>query len=363
MPDVATSLDALTPAWLTATLSARFPGIAVGAARVAPLDTGHNYVGNLARVELAGVTGAADAPPAIVAKLVPEAAAARALGVGMGIYLREALFYDSLAGSVASRPPDCYGVSFDVDSGFSALLLEDLTDLEVGVQSAGYTPQRARATVLQLADQHAAFWNAAALADMPWLPIWNQPAMVGFVTHAFAQVWPACQAVFAAWLTQDDVALGDRLGAALPGLMAAIGEPPVTLLHGDARYDNLLFDRGDADAPPRTVDWQFVARGRGTQDIAYFLTQSGDAGVSARHERGLVAAYHDRLVARGVADYPADACWIDYRKFALYGLVYPIFATGLVDPANSAQLEATAAILRRGFDAAARLDSASLVPI
>jgi hypothetical protein len=359
MTRVATSLGELSPDALTAMLSRRFPGVAIVAATVRPLEGGHNYVGNLARVELTDATGAATVPRSLVAKLVPKAAAARDLGSAMGIYLREALFYTSLANSTPGRPPECYGTAFDVDSGLAALLLEDLTHLDVGVQTTGYTRARARATICQLADQHAAFWGGAALADMPWLPVWNQPEMAGFVTHAFGQAWPACRAVFADVLTPADIALGDRLATSLARLMDAIAEPPVTLLHGDARYDNLLFDRGDADAPPRTVDWQFVARGRGVQDIAYFLSQSGDG---AAIERDLVAAYHERLVERGIADYPAEDCWADYRRFALYSLVYPIFATGLVDPADTAMLAATATILRRGFDAALRLESASLIP-
>jgi hypothetical protein len=134
----------------------------------------------------------------------------------------------------------------------------------------------------------------------------------------------------------------------------------VTLLHGDARYDNLLFDRQDDSLPPRTVDWQFVARGRGTQDIAYFLTQSGDGPLAAAHERDLVAAYQARLCAGGVTDYDFEQCWTDYRRFALYSLVYPVFATGLIDPADAAQRAATATILRRGFDASVRLDSVAL---
>lgn len=361
MTNIAARIDELTPQWLTETLTGRFPGVAVTAASAKPLEIGLNYVGNLARVELTGASGPAGLPNSLVAKMVPLAPAARDLGVSMGIYLREALFYEHLAPSVPSRAPHCYGVSFDLSSGLAALLLEDLTDLEVGVQSVGYTLPRARATVLQLADQHAAYWGGEAVSDIPWLPVWNQPEMVGFINHAFAQAWPACQAVFADVLTPADIALGDSLAGSLTGLMNAIAEPPVTLLHGDARYDNLLFDIANNEAPPRTVDWQFVARGRGTQDIAYFLTQSGDSAMAAASERDLVQSYHDRLVANGVGGIDPDRCWRDYRLFALYSLVYPIFATGLIDPANAPQRNATATILRRGFDAAARLEAVNLV--
>lgn len=360
MKSVATSLSGLTPEWLTECLSARYPGIRVGAAQIAPLDIGPSYHGNLARIELHGVSGAA-APTTLVAKLVADSPAARDLGVGMGIYLREALFYEQLAPSVRLRPPICHGAAYDPETGLSTLLLEDMTDLEVGVQAAGYTPARARATVLQLADQHAAFWNDDTLAGHAWLPIWNQPEMVAYIKASFPRAWPYCRSLYETQLTPQDAALGDGLGNALATLMEAIGTPPVTLLHGDARYDNLLYDAADPSVPPRTVDWQFVARGRGPQDLAYFLTQSADAEVAATNERDLVGAYHERLLENGIAGYPAEACWDDYRRCTLYSLVYPIFTAAMVDPADAGQVEAVALALRRGFNAANRLDSAGLL--
>ena len=222
-------------------------------------------------------------------------------------------------------------------------------------------PWTARATVRQLADQHAAWWDDASLAGIAWLPIWNQPEMVAFVASGYAQVWPGCQAAFGDSLDTADIALGSRLAENLAPLMEAIAAPPVTLLHGDARYDNLLFDAADATVPPRTVDWQFVAVGRGAQDIAYFLTQSADADLAAAHEDDLVAAYHARLVENGVAGYSLDACWDDYRRCALYSLVYPVFTAAMVDPSQAGQRTSMASILRRGFGAAIRLDAAALL--
>jgi hypothetical protein len=360
MISVVTDLAGLTPEWLTACLAERYPGIRVGAARVAPLEIGPSYHGNLGRIDLLDVTGA-DVPSSLVAKLVSGAPAARALGIGMGIYLREALFYAHLSPSVRLQPPICHGVAYDPDSRLSAILLEDLTALEVGMQDAGYTPERARATVLQLADQHAAFWDDASLADHVWLPIWNQPEMVAFVVGGYAQVWPACRDSYTDVLDGDAIAVGERLAKYLAPLMTAIGTAPVTLLHGDARYDNLLFDPADPTAPPRTVDWQFVARGRGAQDLAYFLTQSAAEDHAAAHERELVAAYHARLVDNGVEGYPADACWDDYRRCALYSLVYPVFTAGMVDASIAGQRDSMATFLRRGFAAALRLESMKLL--
>ena len=88
------------------------------------------------------------------------------------------------------------------------------------------------------------------------------------------------------------------------------------LVHGDYRLDNLLFATAAGGPPCTAVDWQLVAVGLPARDIGFFLGTGLPREERARHERGLVAAYHDALVGHGVDDYSFEQCWDDYR----YGL-------------------------------------------
>src|SRR3546814_17941782 len=82
--------------------------------------------------------------------------------------------------------------------------------------------------------------------------------------------------------------------------MEYAGTGPVTLLHGDARHDNLMYP--DDGSPPHIVDWQFVANGRAMVDIAYYLCPGGDATLVAPMERDVIGAYPDALMRAGAAD-------------------------------------------------------------
>ncbi len=88
------------------------------------------------------------------------------------------------------------------------------------------------------------------------------------------------------------------------------------LVHGDYRLDNLLFATSSGAPPCTAVDWQLVAIGLPARDLGYFLGTGLKADERAVHDRGLVAAYHDALVAYGVRSYSFEQCWDDYR----YGL-------------------------------------------
>lgn len=358
MSAVPTTLAEITPDWLTAALGDRLPDTVVTEAEVAPLHDIANYNGNLAKVLLKYAAQGGDAPDSLVAKLVPDNERMLHLGTSLGVYRREAALYSAVGSATGVRLPNLFGLSEDSETGISALLLEDLSHLRTGDQYSGFTLAEAQAALLQFAHQHAAWWDRPELGTLAWLPAWNEPAMVEFAASAYAQIWPACAATFEDILPAEAVTLGGRLADILGDLMNDVAAPPVTLVHGDARHENLMFDPADESAAPYVIDWQFTARGRGVMDVAYYLTQSGPPELAAAHERTLVERYHEELCQAGVTGYSAAQCWEDYRRFAYYALVYPVFAAGFVDPENDDQRAAISVILGRAVSAILRLDAA-----
>ena len=59
--------------------------------------------------------------------------------------------------------------------------------------------------------------------------------------------------------------------------------------------------------------WQSLGRGPGVYDLAYLLGGSVTLEVRRTHEDSFLHAYHDRLVAHGVADYSFEDLVADYR--------------------------------------------------
>ena len=96
--------------------------------------------------------------------------------------------------------------------------------------------------------------------------------------------------------------------------------------HGDYRADNLFFD---ADGSVAALDFQLIGTGRGTYDLAYFITQSLEPGRRLRARAGAcsTAGAAGLVRRRGVpAAGHLDAAWEDYRQAALFCLVYPVVA-------------------------------------
>lgn len=301
----------VTPRWLESVLRAGGQPVTIGAVRVAPIGTGQT--GATFRITVDYVAPRPALPDRFVVKLPSQDAAVRER-VALG-YRCEHAFYTDVVDTVRVPTPRFFHCDVS-DNGFDfVLLLEDLTPAKQGDQIRGCSVDEARLAVRALAGLHGPRWNDPAWSTFTGtvMPLPDRASADGL--GAIAKM--------AADTTLGH--LGDTLSDAdrqtVTEAMARVAdwlltEPNrFTLLHGDFRLDNLLFD------PDRTrvavVDWQTIAVGLPTRDLAYFLGTSLQPEARARSERALVADYHRALCSYGVSDYGIDTCWNDYRLGAL----------------------------------------------
>ena len=267
------------------------------------------------------------APATVVAKLSAEDPSSLQAAVMQRLYEREVCFYQHLRGRTAVTTPGYLHSDIDIASGQFVLLLEDMRPVAAVDQLSGFTVEHARAALTQAAALHAPFWGQPEFDDYDWLNHGRNTAEV------LAQIVPVlieqfCER-YAAELGSESALLG-RLGAhaAKPA-----SEPagPITVIHGDFRTDNMLFDAKGGDVPVAVVDWQTIDRGSGLIDVAFLLGTALDPHVRAAHEQELVRGYFETLCAAGVRDYDWDQCWTDYRRQASYAVVFLAPAAMLVE--------------------------------
>jgi len=310
-PSVVDGPDALTPEWLTAALRGAGTDVIVSDVRAEPIGTGQ--IGSTYRLHLRYRGDDADAPPTIVAKFAGGDPAGRALVAGG--FVKEVGFYARLADTVHVRRPRCWYAAISDDTTSFTLLLEDLADARPGVQADGCSPQQALDAVRNVAALHAPRWNDAALLDHDFLTP-SDEASAAFVGELLVGATEEFVSRYDARLGDDDKATLREAARACTAWQLTRREP-FALVHGDYRLDNLMFPvegRGVC-----ALDWQTVTVAPPLRDVAYFLGNSLHTDTRRAEEERLVAAYHAELVARGVDDYSADDCWLDYRLGQLQG--------------------------------------------
>lgn len=318
-----TSVEALTPQWLSEVLQTDVTGF-----QVERFGEGAGLIGMVVRLHL----DAAGGPSSVIAKFPSAAAVNRGVAETYDMYGREVRFYRDVASRVRLRTPACYFGEFDDATHDFVLLLEDLRAFRIGDQVAGCTLDEARDILAALARFHASVW---APTDLDHIVLHDNAGQRDGMVAGFRAGWPACLERFAELIPASARDIGERFPDNVPRLMSEMCAAPVCVIHGDLRIDNVFFEEHGKDRQIALVDWQAVCRSAPEHDVAYFVTQSVPKAV--RSQQDLLAHYQQvlsqELAGRGI-EYDLDASSRRYRVAALYLLCYAVVIAGTLDMGN-----------------------------
>ena len=323
-PAIVSNPDAVDAAWLTDVL--RHSG-AVAEARVigaVPTRVGDGMLGESVRFDLTYDRPADDAPTSVVAKFPSADPTSRATGAGLGLYLKEARFYQDIAPTVAIRTPRPFMAQIDEATGDFVLVLEDMGPARGGNQLTGCSLADAETAMEEAAALHGPRWADPTLAD---IPVFGASAVSPeFLLEAFPGIFQAFEARYADVLEAEHMAACRTFSENLAGYYA--GPPaPMTLQHLDFRLDNMLFDPQGGRWPLAVLDWQSLSLGPGVLDVGYFIGAGLTEDIRRKHEKDLLRRWLEALKRYGVKDYGWDQAWDAYRHYLLHGVFTAIFAS------------------------------------
>jgi hypothetical protein len=162
---------------------------------------------------------------------------------------------------------------------------------------------------------------------MGWLA---DPARTHRVFDMMGQGLPALISRFGDQLEPEHLRLFEKV---LPsaGVWVRGWSAPTVVQHGDFRADNTLLGVEPRTAPVTVIDFQTVRLGPPGIDPANFLASALSTETRRAVERDLIAEYHRKLVAAGVADWSFDQCWDGYREGAMYAIFLFVGMAGQVE--------------------------------
>ena len=198
-----------------------------------------------------------------------------------------------------------------------------------GDQVTGCQPEEAATLLREMARFHATWWDHPRLSSLDWIPMGNDPVNQS-AEQAYQDAFEPFLKNFGDRLSPRALAIAERFKDKIIAIEEEFAKPPLTIAHGDLRYDNLYFG---ADGMA-VADWQIVLRARGPYDVAYFMSQSVNPAERRASEMDILRSYHETLLQQGVKGYTFEQCFDDYRACAMFCLVYPVISGGTLDLAN-----------------------------
>lgn len=298
---VPADIHAIGVPWMAEALGPELAGDALTAISVTQIGQDSGHLGTSARVSLTYAAGSRSGPPSLVVKMAAQSLESLETARRGHLYEREHRFFTELAPHTDVRAPRCHAAGYDHGSGLFALVLEDVAAHADSDQIAGCSPARAEQVLRQLARLHASWWERAELSQHAWLTSFVDGARIANMRRLLAQGWPSLCAELGNRLPREAAQIGAEVLAGFAPTLRGLDQQAQTLLHGDTRLDNFMFDAGTSRSPVVLLDWQNVSRGPAIAELGYFLAQNLTVEDFEAHLDALLETYCLELAAHGVA--------------------------------------------------------------
>jgi hypothetical protein len=309
------TVDEITPEWLTRVLreSGAIDGARVESFSAAGLDGG--LVGDVNRLELVySADGDSSIPQTVIAKIAHSDDEKRGKHNSNGFYEREVRFYQNFNSDVGIATPFAYGAEYEEDSGYFILLLEDLGRYRSISQHDSCSLTEGKSAVQTLAKLHSKWWESDRIYESDWLRNFSDDEFLSGISDVYNNSLEKFLEIGDNYFAAGYESVARKFGESFLEVMGHFGKGPVTLMHGDFRLGNLLFDdREGATDPVYAFDWQLAGRGKGVIDLAYFVGWSFSNQDRQRHEKQLLADYYDSIIDLGVTNYSSEEFNVDVR--------------------------------------------------
>ncbi|HEV2365934.1 MAG TPA: phosphotransferase [Caulobacteraceae bacterium] len=313
-------LEAVTPQWLSAVL-----GASVADFVAEPVGDGAGFMGVVTRLRMDYRAAGTPGPRSVILKLPSGHAGARMQAGAFGHYAKEVAFYRNLAARAPVRTAKPLFCGFDAAGMRFCLILEDLAPARTGDQLGGLSRDEMAASVEAAAVLHGRWLGAVELQTFPWLPGLDDPTQL-----ALAEILPRCLPRYLEFTggSAEAAAVAGCLGPRIALLLRVLARRRRTLVHGDLRGDNLLFD--GLAGPVAFIDWQLVHKGTGLTDLAFLFTSSLATDDRRALEGELMSLYLDTLKATGAA-METRAAWRDYALSLALCWVWTVIGIGSLE--------------------------------
>lgn len=296
----------ITTEWLNAAFK---EGNAVPSASVADfsledIGEGAGFTATVVRINLTFDRVHPDLPASCIIKIPSVDPVVREQAISADLFGRENTFYSNYGSNGPGRPPQHYYSIADRENDDFILVMEDLGHARFVKQLEGTNAKDALAVVRTLGKINAHHCETETLKSMSWLPIF--PVLANQFISSYAEGTPLLLQNFGDFIPADfQAAMNAGTKAHLP-ISKFLMTRPNSLVHGDARIENIAFEAGGGPESVRIFDWAGALRGPAIYDLTYFIAGSLDTDLRRSMESDILEAYYAEMLEGGVQNFSMD---------------------------------------------------------
>lgn len=355
--EVPARYEAITPAWLTDLLCRSVPGAQVVSYELGPVDNGSS---NRRRIHLAynEVGHSRGLPRSVFCKAAHTLIHRTFLRVSRAT-VNEVTFYRHLRAHLNLAAPNAYLADYDAEAWTSIFVFEDMAgNATFCDESTEVDFQRACNQMDVLATLHGSTHERTDLFTageglLPWNELWQRYLDFGHAEY--------CAKGFAGAVERGLIPqrLARRESEVWPRTTECVlrhAELPRMVTHNDVHLKNWFLMQ---DGQMGLGDWQCLAIGNWSRDVAYTISTALTVDNRRRWDKELLHYYLERLRENGGPRVPFEEAWNLYRQqlFAALSFWTVTLTPSIQQPENLQPEHTTVEFLRRISTAIDDLDA------
>lgn len=246
----------------------------------------------------------------------------------LDLYEREFYFYQCINPYINVSTPQCFGIIKDDMLRSKGILLENLYEqgmsinLDLNTESIDVSLR----ILKRMAELHAGFSIPTLQEVFPLLKKHNDPTFNPVWANYIQSHWESFQQRWEFMMTPEQLALMKVIADKFQSIQDYLSQGMLTLCHGDIKSANIFYKKEkDGSYEPYFIDWQYIAYGKGVQDLAFFMIESFEKEVMVGYNEIFKRYYYHHLTSEGKKkgfEYPYNEFEKDFMVATCY---FPFF--------------------------------------
>ena len=246
----------------------------------------------------------------------------------LGLYERENYFYDKISNNININYPKFYGLIKDDNFNNIGILMENLKVKQYALNlNLNLEKIEVSLNVIEnMAKMHSKFWNKNLKKIYPELKKHNDPFFNPKWKNFIGENWEIFKGNWKNILTNNQMQLAEYIYNNFNEIQERLSCDNLTIIHGDIKSPNIFYDTKN-NYEPYFLDWQYIANGKGVQDLIFFLIESYDLDNIKLFYPIFKNYYYVKILEKGIqysyTDYEQDlkdaVCYFPYFVSIWFG--------------------------------------------
>jgi HAD superfamily hydrolase (TIGR01509 family) len=243
----------------------------------------------------------------------------------LGLFDREYYFYENISSYVNINIPKYIGTIKDANFVSKGILLENINkdNFYLGLDLNKQNINTALNVIDHCAKLHSLFWNKDLLLSFGNLKKHNNSMFNPVWGDFIKERWPIFVDKWKYLINYDTLIKLETVANNFSQIQEALSDTNLTLCHGDVKSGNIFYKKISPGVfEPYFIDWQYIAHGKGVQDIVFFIIESFSIENIKEYVQLFKQYYYIKLKENGVISYSNDEYNNDFKN-AVYH--FPFF--------------------------------------